>query len=132
MTKWTDETKKALLEAVEWATRERFRAKGERWGAVSAMVYQKTGVHYLARTCRARHEMIMQERHNAERDRAQKRLKLPDGADHIATLSRELGLLFGELVAMREEMRAMRRVLSTEVERELFDDQASFSERQEP
>ena len=112
MTKWTDETKKALLEAAEWATPARFRAKGERWGAVSAMIYQKTGFHYLARTCSARHEIMMQDRHNAEREKAQKVLRLPEGADHITALTREMGLLFGEVVAMREEMRAMRRAIA--------------------
>ena len=39
-------------------------------------------------------------------------LRLPEGADHITALTREMGLLFGEVVAMREEMRAMRRAIA--------------------
>lgn len=109
MTEWTEEAKQALLEAVEWATPERFRAKGERWGAVSGMIMAKTGLHFLPRTCAARHEVLIQFKHNEERDKRQKRLEFPDAEKHMSTMAGQLGMLFGEVVAMREEMKALRR-----------------------
>ena len=109
MTKWNDETVKALFEAVEWATPERFKAKGERWGAVAAMVFSKTGVYYLGRTCRAKYERVMQQR-QAEHSH-QSSLELPESTKHLTDLTREMGLLFGELVAMREEMKELGRAI---------------------
>ena len=114
--KWSKESEKDLIEAFRETKEMRFEREGQRWGAVTYAFFNKTGKMVSARAARTRITKIKEREEIRERYSRQGILpditSDPSPRDDAKALSQQLGALYSEVLALREDMRAVSRKLA--------------------
>ena len=113
--KGNQETESQLMQAFDETNEMRFERDGQRWGAVTYALFHKTGKMVSARTARGRVTKI-KEREEARERYERQGIKSPQlelgSLEDARSLSVQLGAVYSEIVALREDMRAASREMN--------------------